>query len=264
MRAIVIAGAALVLAACQEAPPPAPPPKPAVKAQPVPPAPAPAAASTAPASRSKLTAAWPQVKEEGAPVASDLFAKNYYVVLDASGSMNEKSCNGDQAKIKAAKDALKAFVENIPASANLGLQVFDARGVNEWLPLGRENRATFTQRLDEVRANASTPLRSAITNAYNKLLTQGSRQLGYGEYHLVIVTDGHADQGQDPTAIVNKIITESPVVVQTIGFCIGAKHALNQEGRTMYREANNVEELRKGLADVLAEAPQFTVTEFKK
>jgi Ca-activated chloride channel family protein len=63
---------------------------------------------------------------------------------------------------------------------------------------------------------------------------------------------------------VNKIIGESPVVVQTIGFCIGAKHALNQAGRTMYREANNVEDLRQGLAEVLAEAPQFAVTEFKK
>jgi Ca-activated chloride channel family protein len=63
---------------------------------------------------------------------------------------------------------------------------------------------------------------------------------------------------------VDKLLGESPVVLQTIGFCIGAKHALNQAGRTMYKEANNVEELRQGLADVLAEAPQFTVTEFKK
>ena len=256
MRAIVIAGAAVLLVACQEAPPPKIPPKPVAKAQPVPPAPAPASAAAAPA--------WPPAKDERTAVAADLFAKNYYVVLDASGSMNEKSCNGDQAKIRAAKDALKAFVENVPASANLGLLVFDGRGVNEWLPLGLNNRPSFLQQLDGVRANASTPLRAAITAAYSKLQGQGARQLGYGEYHLVIVTDGHADQGQDPTAIVNKIIGESPVVVQTIGFCIGAKHALNQAGRTMYREANNVEDLRQGLAEVLAEAPQFAVTEFKK
>jgi hypothetical protein len=52
--------------------------------------------------------------------------------------------------------------------------------------------------------------------------------------------------------------------VQTIGFCIGPKHSLNQAGRTIYRAADNPAELRQGLADVLAEAPQFTVTEFKK
>jgi uncharacterized protein YegL len=263
MRALVIAGAAVLLAACQEAPPPAPPPKPVAKAAPTPPAPTPA---SAPASRSaaKLTPAWPPAKDEGVAVAADLFARNYYIVLDASGSMNEKSCSGDLPKIRAAKEALKAFVETLPRDANLGLQVFDGRGVNEWLPLGVNNRPEFQRQLDTVRANASTPLRAAVTQAYGKLQAQGARQLGYGEYHLVIVTDGHADQGQDPTGIVNKVLAESPVVVQTIGFCIGGKHALNQEGRTLYREAGNVEELRKGLADVLAEAPQFQVTQFGK
>ena len=262
MRALVIAGAAVVVAACQEAPPPAPPPKPVAKAQPVPPSPTPASAPAS-GSASRLTPVWPPAKEDVA-VAADLFARNYYIVLDASGSMNEKGCSGEQSKIRAAKEALQAFVQTLPRDANLGLQVFDARGVNEWLPLGVNNRPEFQRQLDTVRANASTPLKAAITNAYGKLQAQGARQLGYGEYHLVIVTDGHADQGQDPTAIVNKILAESPVVVQTIGFCIGGKHALNQAGRTMYREANNVEELRQGLADVLAEAPQFTVTQFGK
>ena len=87
---------------------------------------------------------------------------------------------------------------------------------------------------------------------------------GGGTRHLVVVTDGHADQGEDPTPIVNRMLKESPVVLQTIGFCIGSKHSLNQAGRTIYRAADNVEDLRQGLADVLAEAPKFTVTEFKK
>ena len=262
MRTMTIVGAALLVAACQEAPPPAPAPKPVAKVAPVPPPPTPASAATgAPA---KMRAAWPPAKDESVAVAPDLFARNYYVVLDASGSMNEKGCSGDTSKIIAAKEALNAFVDSLPKDANVGLQVFDGRGINEWLPLGTGNRPEFKRQLATVRANASTPLRGAITGAYGKLVAQGARQLGYGEYHLVIVTDGHADQGQDPTAIVNRILTESPVVVQTIGFCIGAKHALNQAGRTMYREANNVEDLRQGLADVLAEAPKFTVTDFKK
>jgi Ca-activated chloride channel family protein len=259
MRSIAIVCAALIAAACQEAPPPAPPPKPVAKAAPVPQAPA-----ATPASAARARAAWPPVKDDAVAVAPDLFAKNYYIVLDASGSMNEKGCSGENSKIRAAKEALAAFVDALPPDANLALVVFDGRGINEWLPIGTNNRPEFRRLLDTVRANASTPLRGAITLAYNKLLAQGARQLGYGEYHLVVVTDGHADQGQDPTAIVNKMLGESPVVLQTIGFCIGAKHALNQAGRTMYKEANNVDDLRQGLADVLAEAPQFTVTEFKK
>jgi Ca-activated chloride channel family protein len=263
MRSIAIVCAALMVAACQEAPPPAPPPKPVAKAAPVPPA---SGATAAPASSapSRLRTAWPPAKDEAVAVAPDLFAKNYYIVLDASGSMNEKGCSGENSKMRAAKEALATFVDALPPDANLGLVVFDGRGINEWLPIGTNNRPEFRRLLDTVRANASTPLRAAITLAYGKLTAQGARQLGYGEYHMVVVTDGHADQGQDPTAIVNKVLAESPVVLQVIGFCIGAKHALNQAGRTMYKEANNVEDLRQGLADVLAEAPQFTVTEFKK
>jgi Mg-chelatase subunit ChlD len=185
-------------------------------------------------------------------------------VLDGSGSMNEKGCSGERTKMAAAQEAIKEFAASVPADANVGLQVFDGRGIRDLLPLGTRNRQEFNRIVDNVKPNASTPLLSAVRQAYAKLLAQGASQLGYGEYHLVIVTDGIADAGQDPTPAVNQILAESPVVVQTIGFCIGEKHSLNQAGRTIYRAADNPEQLRQGLADVLAEAPQFTVTDFKK
>ena len=255
MRALAAVLASL-LAGCQEAPPPTPPPKPKV-AQAAP-------AQPVPVARTKLSPVWPPAKDESVQVASDLFAKNYYVVLDGSGSMNEKGCSGDLPKIAVARDALRDFADTLPATANLGLQVFDGRGVRDLLPLGVNNRKEFVRLVYDVRANASTPLLTAVRQAYAKLLAQGARQLGYGEYHLVIVTDGAADQGQDPTPIVNQILAESPVVVQTIGFCIGERHSLNQAGRTIYRAADNPQQLKQGLTDVLAEAPQFAVTEFKK
>ena len=173
------------------------------------------------------------------------------------------NCSGSQTKLEAAKAALASFSESVPASANLGLLVFDGRGVAEWLALGTGNRQQFTRLVSEVRANGGTPLRDSVNLAYTKLLEQGAKQLGYGEYHLVIVTDGAADAGQDPTPIVNKLLAESPIVLQTIGFCIGPDHSLNQAGRTIYRAADNAADLRQGLADVLAEAPQFAVTQFK-
>lgn len=54
------------------------------------------------------------------------------------------------------------------------------------------------------------------------------------------------------------------MVLHTIGFCIGEKHSLNQPGRTLYRAADNPEQLRAGLADVLAEAPSFADQKFGK
>lgn len=245
--------AALVLAGCEKPPPPPKPAPPKVTQ-----------AAPAPVSNARMTPAWPPAKEGAGAVAADLFAKNYYVVFDGSGSMNDKGCSGASTKIQAAKAALGTFSAALPAEANLGLLIFDGRGVHEYLPLGKGNRDRFTSLVNAVRANSSTPLGSSVKLAYAKLLAQGARQLGYGEYHLVIVTDGAADAGNDPTPVVNQMLAESPVVVQTIGFCIGKTHSLNQAGRTIYRAADNPEELRQGLADVLAEAPQFTVTEFRK
>jgi Ca-activated chloride channel homolog len=210
-----------------------------------------------------LTPAWPPATDQASAVSKDLFAKNYYVVLDGSGSMSDRACSGNQSKMNAAKAALVAFAASVPADANLGLQVFDNRGVGERLPLGTGNREQFARLVGEVQAGGSTPLRDSVSQAYAKLLEQGRRQLGYGEYHLVIVTDGEANAGQDPTPAVNQLLQESPVVLYTIGFCIGGNHSLNQAGRTVYKAADNPGALRQGLSDVLAEAPQFHLVKFK-
>ena len=257
-RAAVLVAAALAFAGCDDSKPPAKP----VAAAPAPEKP------KGPVSTRPLTPAWPaaaQAKTDQAPMSADLFARNYYVVLDASGSMTERGCSGDLPKIDAARNALAAFAESLPGDANLGLQVFDARGIREQLPLaaGTTNRARFKAVLSAVRAGGGTPLHTAITNAYARLEQQGARQLGYGEYHLVVVTDGEASDGQDPTGAVKAILDRSPIVLHTIGFCIGPKHSLNQPGRTIYRAADNPEQLRASLSDVLAEAPSFAVTGFK-
>ena len=207
---------------------------------------------------------WPPEAGDGdvQGLAPDLFGVNYYVVLDGSGSMSKGECADGRAKIHAARDALFAFARSVPGRANLGLAVFDGRGLSERLPLGRDNRESFVRAAAQVRVGGETPLRRAVELAYARLLEQGGRQLGYGEYHLVIVTDGLASGGEDPTAAVDRVLAESPVVFHTIGFCIGKKHPLNQPGRTYYRSANNPKALQQGLETVLAEAPDFSLSRF--
>lgn len=208
---------------------------------------------------------WPRVGSDApaVPAAGNLFASNYYVVLDGSGSMDDVDCSAGQRKIDAARAALTSFAESVPSDANLGLAVFENQGLRERLPLGVGNREAFAQAVERVQAGAGTPLRSAIELAYGRLLAQGRRQLGYGEYHLVVVTDGMANEGEDPTDEVNRMLAESPVVLHTIGFCIGEDHVLNQPGRAYYRAADDPASLRRGLDEVLAEAPAFDVTEFR-
>jgi hypothetical protein len=189
--------------------------------------------------------------------------KNYYVVFDGSGSMTDIKCSGSQKKIDVAKVAVKEFASQIPKNANVGLAVFDGSGLSERLPLGQENHDKFKEQVEAVRANGGTPIRSAITLGSEKLAKQAALQMGYGEYHLVVVTDGEADDGEDPQPIVNSILKGSPILIHTVGFCIGTQHSLNQPGRVLYQSADNPEELRLGLKDVLAEATTFNIDEFK-
>lgn len=206
-------------------------------------------------------AVWPPA---GKPdrIENDLTKRNFYVVLDGSGSMSERACQGDGKKIEQAKAALDLFSKAAPRNANLGLLVFDTRGVSERVPLATENRQEFMRQVMAVNPSGGTPLRNAVALARQRLEDQARRQLGYGEYNLVVVTDGEASSGQDPKQVVDAMLAQSPIVLHTIGFCISSTHSLNQPGRTVYKAANDRKELERGLEAALAEAPRFTADKF--
>jgi hypothetical protein len=67
-----------------------------------------------------------------------------------------------------------------------------------------------------------------------------------------VATDGEANFGQDPAGIIDAT-RPTPVMIHTIGFCIGEKHSLNRKGITLYQEATDLTSLRQGLEEVLAE-----------
>lgn len=213
--------------------------------------------------RSPLIDTWPPLAEGSGSGAQASALANYMVVLDGSGSMAARECSGDVSKLDAAVAALEVFVQSVPDDANLGLAVFDQDGVATRVKLGTGNRDAFVRELRDARANGGTPLRSAITAGYEELVNQATGQLGYGEYHLVVVTDGYPDPAsEDPTPIVATLLDQSPVVLHTIGFCIGSDHVLNQPGRVFYVAADSPDQLAAGLSSVLAEAPQFDVADF--
>lgn len=250
---IVAALAAALLAACEPAPP-----APAAPAQSAPPSP-----PAQPAPRAN----WPFLKGEAAPpgvafTPATLMAANYYVVFDASGSMNDRQCSGSESKIVVAKRAFAQFVDRLPADVNAGLTVF--RGdIQEFVPLGPLKPDMLKASVNLIEAGGRTPLVESIARAYQALTLQGQRQLGYGEYHLIVVTDGESTDG-NPINVVNAMFGQSPVVLHTIGFCIGATHSLNQPGQVLYRNADSPAELADSFASVLAEAPSFDVTAFRQ
>ena len=212
--------------------------------------------------------AWPTPAPKGKEVqlAENVLVENYYIVVDDSGSMGQKACGSNQEKVVVGKQALMEFAKTVPAGANLGLLIFSRDGIREVGPLGSgpKNREDFVRAIGNLKADGGTPLYSAIKLAYEKIEEQARRQLGYGVYRMAVVTDGEANMGEDPTSIVNYMLKNSPVTLTTIGFCIGEKHSLNQPGRVTYQEARDLDSLRQGLKEVLAESPVFDATVFEK
>jgi len=208
------------------------------------------------------TAAWPPAGQNESLV-SDLTARNYYVILDGSGSMSNAACQGSGSKMEQSRIALATFAQGIGKNTNLGLLAFDSQGISERIALATDNREQFTGEVNKVLPSGQTPLAESIHKGREALEQQARRQLGYGEYNLVIVTDGEASNGQDPSGEVDSILRQTPIVIHTIGFCIGTRHSLNQPGRTLYKAANSPGELQRGLDEVLAESPSFDVKQFK-
>jgi len=200
---------------------------------------------------------------EQSQVSDNLLASNYYIIFDGSGSMKDRECSGSTNKLNIAKDAVVKFVNNIPSDANIGFYAFDSRGSKERVGISTNTQAAITKEVKSVVAKGGTPLATSIYDGYHSLLKQAKKQLGYGEYNLVIVTDGVASNGESPTEYINEIIQLSPIVIHTVGFCIGVNHPLNQPGLTIYKSANDPQSLQEGLDSALAESPEFNVNSFQ-
>ncbi len=205
---------------------------------------------------------WPPLDRVDIELVGNPLMKNYYVILDCSGSMSEKQCYGEGSKLAVAQNAITSFAQLVPDNANLGFSIFVNNQFKELVSLGKNNRDEIISAIRSTYPSGQTPLRSAIEVGFRRLTDQASRQLGYGEYALVVVTDGLASQGEDPTPIVHRILDNTPVEIHTIGFCIGENHPLNIPGKTVYKAANSQEDLQRGLQGVLAESESFDVSDF--
>ncbi len=208
---------------------------------------------------------WPPLPDPGNnfPDSIDLLKHNYYVILDASARMAQSECNGGRDKLADAIDALSTFIDAVPPDANIGVSVFNNNRIMEIMPL-QSGVSLNTEMLSQMDPAGATPLRSAIHHAYAEMVSQGERQLGYGEYHVVVISGGMATEGEDPAAVIRRMLLDSPVNFHTVGFCSGSDLSLDQPGFISYRAVDNLVSLKQGLSEVLAEAPSFTLDSFQE
>jgi Ca-activated chloride channel homolog len=187
-------------------------------------------------------------------------ARNFYFIFDGSGSMSEsltKQCKGDKrfsSRLDGAKWAVEQFLPLVPRDVNLGLWVFDTNGNSERVSLGPDSRAPFLVEVKKIRAGGKTPLTESIQQGVNRLVQQRDKQLGYGEFRLIVVTDGEATGRPLPQAVA--YARERRVPIYTIGLCLSADHELRKFS-VSYRPADSIEALKLGLEETLAETVMF-------
>jgi len=213
---------------------------------------------------------WKNMKPTEISIPEDVegnavLTRNFYFIIDGSGSMNERTtrnCGGDQnfsSKIQGAKWAIKQFLKQIPDDVNIGMFVFDENGARETVPLGINNREQFLSSINRIVASGETPLYKSIKVGTNKLIKEYQKQLGYGEFRLVVVTDGIADNIPEAAIYAAKY----GIPIYTIGLCVGKNHPLRYFS-VNYKAADNFAELSQGLKDTLAELPVFDVNDFQE
>lgn len=194
--------------------------------------------------------------QPGCQAGEASYARNFQVVLDASGSMAGSA-------IVEAKQAIHAFVNGLPKDReiNLGLVVFDSSGIREPIALGSpesKNRARFLKEVDSVEAGGGTPLADAINVGTAAMLKQCQRQLNYGDYRQIIVTDGAPDWGQNLDVACSEAASYG-FAIYTIGFGIGDGHPL-KNWATSYETASSADELTQKLQNTAAEPEEYVPT----
>ena len=184
----------------------------------------------------------------------DIHKDNIVVILDASGSMQEKF-SGDQTKSKmeAAKAALLEVLSKAPDDTHIGLLVFSGANIrNEWVyPLGPKDTQRLTAAIQLPQPSGNTPLGRYIRIGANRLLEQREKQYNYGNYRLLVVTDGEASDADKVRHYTPEILNRQ-IRIDVIGVDMKTNHMLANVVDS-YRKADNPGELMAAVSEILAE-----------
>jgi hypothetical protein len=186
---------------------------------------------------------------------------NFYFAFDMSGSMDEK-CSGKR-KIDGAKEAVTRFMKNIPGDVNIGLMLLGTRTGDDYgeaLPLASGNKREILKIINRLQPNGKPPLGAALLASVDKIVEQYKKQLGYGTYRIIIITDGE-ETGIDLKQPCDYLARHGFIGLYSIGLCMKSSHTLKKYSLS-YRDANNYEELEQALVEATAESDVFDANLF--
>ena len=181
-------------------------------------------------------------------------AQNVVVVLDDSGSMDERMRSDRRLdKIEAAKQALIAVLQQLPADAKVGIVLLNgSRGRSKWVyPLGPVSQNQIRQAVRGIVADGNTPLGARIKDGADALLKLRDKE-HYGSFRLLIVTDGEASDAHLVEEYLPDILTRG-IWVDVIGVDMAGDHSLATQVHT-YRKADDPASLEQAIREVFAES----------
>lgn len=178
--------------------------------------------------------------------AQTMASDNVIILLDTSGSMEERMKSVRVSRMKAAQDALSSVVDKIPADTNVGLLTFSG-----WVyPLGPVDKQALKKAINSTYPQGGTPLGQFTKVGADQLLIQREKDK-YGTYRLIVVTDGEASD----SGVLNKHLPEilgRGIIIDSIGVDMSSDHTLSKKSRS-YMRADDPNSLTKALSKALAE-----------
>jgi len=183
--------------------------------------------------------------------ADGLASDNVVIVLDDSGSMNERMSGGVR-RIDAAKKAILAVLKQFPSDTKLGLMLLNGdRSKQHWaIPLEPLSVPQAMRRVESVSADGGTPLGERMREGADALLRLRDKQI-YGNYRLLIVTDGEANDAKLLNLYLPDVLSRG-LLVDAIGVDMRQDHSLATRVHS-YRRADDAAALSKAIEEVFAE-----------
>lgn len=187
--------------------------------------------------------------------------ENILIILDASGSMNEKI--GSEKKIDIAKSSINKVLNDMPDSAKIGLRVY-GHIIDFWglkaceaselkVPISSYSKVLIKNELTKIKPTGATPITYSIEQAlaYDFIGLSGKKR-------IILVTDGMETCGQSPCDLSVSLMKRGvDLKIDVIGFNLEDKSSIPQLKCTAlatkgkFYSANNAQELSNSLKNSL-------------
>ena len=186
-------------------------------------------------------------------------AQNILFILDASGSMWQKSDN--EFRIAIARTVMKNLLGKLPANTRTGLIAYghhhkdDCNDIETLTPLGPLDKVALSAKLDAINPVGKTPIARSIQHALALIRTETA------PVTIILVSDGlETCEGNACDLVTQAKAQGVKITLHVVGFGIvekdlSALECIAQAGGGQYFPANNAGELAEALDQTVVPPP---------